>query len=367
MNSPAISVIIPTKNRIELLQKALNSVRNQTFKDWEALIIDDGSNSETIEQLLIITQSEPQIRYIKRQREQSGASACRNQGSEVAQAKYIIYLDSDDCLASTALENRFQEMEQHPELDFGIFGCILFNREPGDMNLLWNADTGIDDIDRFLAIDPPWQTTSPIWRRESLAKIGLWDEAVPSWQDWEFHIRALIANLKYQRFPQADCFWRVPQVESIGLKSVSPEHLNSHEKLFGRMLQRFLEAELLTKQRQVLFAGLYMWLAEAWITRVTPARKLEALKVWQVCYEQNLLEQKVYLQGLQYLEILGYLYLKLSDSSSIEKAIRKAMRRLNRIYFDALLPNGVIQKWSKTLHKAPMSNLPEIRQVNYKI
>jgi glycosyltransferase involved in cell wall biosynthesis len=354
MKSPEISVIIPTLNRIELLQQALDSVRNQTFKDWEVLVVDDGSNNETVEQLLKISQEEPRIQYVKRQRQQTGASACRNEGTEIAQGKYIIYLDSDDCLAPTALENRFLEMERYPELDFGIFGCILFRQQPGDMQLLWNADTEIDDIDRFLAIDPPWQTTSPIWRREALSKIGLWDEYVPSWQDWEFHLRALIGNLKYQRFSQADCFWRVPQIESIGLKSVSPQHLNSHEKLFGRMLERFVEAGLLTNQRQVLFAGLYLWLAETWITRVSPARKVEALKVWQVCYEQKLVEPRVYWQGVQYLKILGYLYLKLSESSSIQNSIRKAMRQLNRIYFDAILPQGTIQKWSKTLHNAPI-------------
>ncbi|HAZ43597.1 MAG TPA: glucosyl transferase, partial [Cyanobacteria bacterium UBA11371] len=57
MNSPAISVIIPTKNRIELLQQALDSVGNQTFKDWEVLVVDDGSNNETVEQLLKISQA----------------------------------------------------------------------------------------------------------------------------------------------------------------------------------------------------------------------------------------------------------------------------------------------------------------------
>lgn len=350
MNSPAISVIIPTKNRIELLQQALDSVGNQTFKDWEVLVVDDGSNNETVEQLLKISQAEPRIRYVKRQRQQTGASACRNEGTEIAQGKYIIYLDSDDCLAPTALENRFQEMEQHPELDLGIFGCILFRQHPGDMQLLWNSDKDIDDIDRFLEIDPPWQTTSPIWRRDALSKIGLWDEYVPSWQDWEFHLRALIGNLKYRRFSQGDCFWRVPQIESIGLKSKSASHLKSHEALFARMLQRFVAAGLLTNSRKFLFARLYLWLAETWIAE---KGNEEALRVWQVCFEQDLVDKEVYLQGVRYLKVLGFWYFKLSDDS-MQLAIRKIMRRLTRIYFNRILPSGLILEWSKTLHQTPL-------------
>ncbi|PSO91368.1 MAG: hypothetical protein BRC43_01325 [Cyanobacteria bacterium QS_3_48_167] len=65
-------------------------------------------------------------------------------------------------MAPWALLNRFEQMEQRPELDFGIFPCVLFREQPGDLKLLWNDDTGADDIDRFLTLDIPWQTTSPM-------------------------------------------------------------------------------------------------------------------------------------------------------------------------------------------------------------
>lgn len=352
MKSPEISVIIPTLNRIELLQQALDSVRNQTFKEWEVLVVDDGSNKDTVEQLLKISQSEPRIRYVKRQRQATGASACRNEGTEIAQGKYIIYLDSDDCLAPTALENRWQEMERYPELDLGIFGCILFRQQPGDMQLLWNADKDTNDIDRFLEIDPPWQTTSPIWRREALSKIGLWDEYVPSWQDWEFHLRALIANLNYQRFFQKDCFWRVPQIESIGLKSKSASHLKSHEALFARMLQRFVDGGLLTNSRKFLFARLYLWLAETWIAE---KGNEEALRVWHVCFEQDLVDKQVYLHGRRYLNVLAFWYSQLSGNS-MQLSLRKIMRKLTRIYFNKILPSGLILEWSRTLHQTPITD-----------
>ncbi|MGA9382053.1 MAG: glycosyltransferase family A protein [Phormidium sp.] len=351
MNSTVISVIIPALNRVKFLEQAIDSVRHQTFSNWELLIVDDGSNQETVERILLLSKEEPRIKYIKRQRQQSGAPASRNEGTEVSQGKYIIYLDSDDWIAPKALENRFREMEQHPELDFGVFPCVLFREQPGDMNIVWNIPKSENDIDRFLYFDPPWQTTSPIWRREALEKIGLWDESLPSWQDWEFHLRALINNLQYQHFQIPDCFWRVPQQESIGLKSMSPEHLKAQENLFYQTHQHLKKAKLLNKNRQLLCGSLFLFLAELWVyqNELSPG-----LRVWQFCHENDIVEQPFYSQGIWYLKILDFWYSKIKADLANGDIPRRVMRRLTRIYFEVLWPKGLMPKWSKTFRKAPL-------------
>lgn len=351
MNSPAISVIVPVLNRMEFLQKTLDSVRSQTFKDWEVLAIDDGSNDETVEMLLKISREEPRIKYSKRQHHRAGAPACRNEGTEISQANYIIYLDSDDCLSPDALENRFREMERHPDLDFGVFPCVLFRHHPGDMQLLWNADTDGDDIDRFLGFDAPWQTMCPIWRRSSLEKCGLWKEDLPSWQDWEFHLRALIKNLKYRRFPSPDCFWRVPQQQSIGLKSKSPEHLKCHEQLFAYTHELLADAGLLTEERRVLLAALYLWLAETWFSQ---REKVEGLRIWKLCYEKGLVVEPFYFQGIQYLKIMGFWYEKFLGQPLSERFARKVIFPLTKKYFEISWPKKLMPKWSKTFRKTPL-------------
>ena len=351
MNSPDISVIVPVFNRMEFLQQTLDSVRSQTFKDWELLAIDDGSNDETVEMLLKISQEEPRIKYRKHQPQRSGAPACRNEGTEISQAKYIIYLDSDDCLSPEALENRFREMEQHPDLDFGLFPCVIFRHQPGDMQFLWNADTGADDIDRFLAFDPPWQTMCPIWRRTSLEKLGLWKEDLPSWQDWEFHLRALIKNLKYRRFSSPDCFWRVPQQESIGIKSKSPEHLKSNEQLFAYMYTLIANEGLLTQERQFLLAALYLWLAQTWIAQ---RNMMEALRIWKLCCEKGLVAEPYYWQGIQYLKIMDFWYQKISESALSEEFAIKRIFPLTKKCFEIFWPEKLMPKWSKTFRKAPL-------------
>ena len=337
MNSPAISIIIPTRNRRELLVQTLASVQHQTFGDWEALVVDDGSNDGTYEQVLSISHQDPRIKYIQRTGPNSGAPACRNQGIAASEGEYIIFLDSDDCLAAHALENRFRKMEQHRELDFGVFGCILFRHQPGDTNLLWNADTGEDDIDRFLANDVSWQTTSPIWRRAAIERLGSWDETLLTGQDWDQHLRGLILNLKYQRFSPPDCFWRMPHSDTIGSKSKAGDYLFSRERLLFLAQQRLEEASLLTSHRRVLLRKQYFWLAD---TCLDYSNKEDAFNFWRLCYERDLLDRQLYSQGLGYLKII----------SSVPSALRRVARKLIREWGN----QAIAFHWPKTFRNTPI-------------
>ncbi|WP_445636403.1 Glycosyltransferase family 2 protein [Nostoc sp. DSM 114161] len=344
MNLPSISIIIPTFNRGKLIQQTLNSLRYQTFKNWEALVVDDGSNDGTDEKVLCLSKEDSRIKYVKRRSQKTGAPVCRNEGTKLSQGKYIIYLDSDDCLAPESLENRFKLMEQYPDLDFGIFPCMLFENEPGDMNLLWNIDKDENDIDRFLNFDIPWQTTSPIWRREALTKVGYWNEELLSWQDFELHLRALIKNLKYQRFSKPDCFWRIPHQNSIGSKSVDKTHLKSYEKLFFDIQQMLIDAQILTPKRKYLIGGLYFWLMNTWLSQ---AQKAEALEVWFLSYQRNIIDKKQYFYGRWYIEV-GSVWVPY-------QFVRKIFLRVIREYFQIILPQGLIPKLSNTFRTISLS------------
>jgi glycosyltransferase involved in cell wall biosynthesis len=306
MTPPVISVIIPTFNRSKLLQETLDSLQKQTFKDWEALIVDDGSEDNTEEKVLQMGKADPRIRYVKRSVQPSGPSVCRNEGTDASEGKYIIYLDSDDCLAPWALENRVREMELRPELDFGVFPCVVFRNQPGDMRFLWNLiDTDLNDIDRFLSIDIPWQTASPIWRRAAILKLGSWNSNLLQWDDWEYHLRAIIMSLKYEKFYQPDFFWRTNKIstkDSLSDKPIPAEKLGIYEQLFFQIQQLLSEAELLTDKRLKLFVGLYYWLAKKW---EEVGSTQNALRIWTLCYEKGLVDYNFYLQGKWYLKYIA--------------------------------------------------------------
>ena len=112
MIQPLVSVIIPTFNRGEILSYTLDSVRNQTYKNWECLIIDDNSYDYT-EELLQFYSSDSRFKYFKLPvSEVKGANSCRNFGFQKSKGIYIQWLDSDDLLTAEKLEAQINMVVQ---------------------------------------------------------------------------------------------------------------------------------------------------------------------------------------------------------------------------------------------------------------
>ncbi|NJR49471.1 MAG: glycosyltransferase family 2 protein [Leptolyngbyaceae cyanobacterium CSU_1_3] len=344
-NSPLISIVIPTLDRAHLLRQALASLQHQTLQDWEALVVDDGSQDSTEQEIMQMSHLDPRIHYLKRSGEKAGANICRNLGTRHAQGKYVIYLDSDDCLSPESLAQRFQCMEKAPDLDFGLFPCIIFREHWTDLQLLVNDEKDVNDIDRFLGFDMPWQTMCPIWRREALNLLGDWDEELSSWQDFEFHFRALTKGFKYQRFPYPDCFWRVFQDGSISDRSRSSAQLNTYRKLLVKLQKMLTSAELLTPQRLYLLGGFYFWLMDLWAKE---GDQSEALEIWLLGYECGVINARFYRQGV--------LYIHASTSRWLPYTmLRRVARRLLREYFKLTWPEKMLPKPSTTFRNTPLS------------
>jgi glycosyltransferase involved in cell wall biosynthesis len=102
-NMPTVSVVIPTFNRSKLVLRAINSVLTQTYKDYEIIVVDDGSTDDTPAAL---KPHMGQIRYVYQ--ENRGVSAAQNKGVQLATGKWISILDSDDVWLPTKLELQFQ-------------------------------------------------------------------------------------------------------------------------------------------------------------------------------------------------------------------------------------------------------------------
>ena len=105
---PVISVIIPFYNRLKWLADAVESVFNQSFENFEMILIDDGS-TENIENYIDI--SNPKIRYFRQKNK--GSAAARNRGIKMAKGKYIAFLDSDDIFLPNKLEYQLSVMEHN--------------------------------------------------------------------------------------------------------------------------------------------------------------------------------------------------------------------------------------------------------------
>jgi glycosyltransferase involved in cell wall biosynthesis len=336
--SPVVSIIVPTKNRSKLLFRALDSVRSQTYPHWEAIVVDDGSDDGTIQQMESLSQKEPRFRFLRRDREPGGTNVCRNQGLAVVRGEYVIFLDSDDSLAPFCLEQRVNAIQNHPHLDYVVFPSYVFAEQPGDMAFLWNADTTEYDMNRFLSLDVPWNITGPIWRRPSLTVLGPCDEGLVCGQDWIFHIRALTKRLSFKKFSGPDFYYRLPTPHSgsIGSNFNKPDYLRVQETLLRRTHDMLTAAGMFNRIRKRLLAGLYFGLAMRW--QCDCGSTPEALRVWRACWESRVVGFKDYSEGL--------LFLRAKDLRSVWR-----LRRYTGERFRARYPAF---RGSTTIYKSPL-------------
>ncbi len=110
MNNPFFSIVIPTYNRATFLPKVIESFLNQTFQDFELIIVDDGSTDNTEE--VVAPYLSERVHYYKK--ENAERAAARNFGTQKAKGKYINWFDSDDYALDFFLEEAYELIKKHP-------------------------------------------------------------------------------------------------------------------------------------------------------------------------------------------------------------------------------------------------------------
>jgi glycosyltransferase involved in cell wall biosynthesis len=302
-STPAVTVITPTKNRLKLLCETIDSVQAQTFEAWEHIIVDDGSDDGTAEEVRRRAEGDSRLRYVARTGAKAGANVCRNQGLAAASADLIVFLDSDDLLRSGCLGRRVEIMNRNADLDFAVFRASVFIHAIGDYPRLYHEQDPGDDLFRFLSLECVWQTTGPIWRRNFVRKIGGFDENLLSMQDLEMHVRALCAEGKYIYFRDTDHDIR-GQEDSTRTSTRhfrEPAYIEAAERVQDSLFAAVKKAGLLTWSRQRAILGLSFGLSESWLRLGRPER---AIKAWLKGCERYAAPIHVRMIGLCLLQLL---------------------------------------------------------------
>jgi len=281
-----VSVVIPIKGRASLFVLTAESLVEQTYPHWEAVVVDDGSSADEFNRIAEIAGRDRRIRLMKNPGLRRGASACRNAGLAASRGEYVVFLDSDDALAPTCLQRRVEVMQSKPNVDFAVFPTRVFHAMPGDTPLFWNQFTSENDLDRFLRLDTPWHTSGPIWKKTSLLQNGPWDDRALCLQDWEFHIRAIAAGLSYIKVPEPDSFWRATQAGSITSSWATRRHVFNRLRLIKRIIAILRsEGELTRRRRRILaslfyLAAFHTGLQGQLFSLTSPLNRRLGLKIW---------------------------------------------------------------------------------------
>lgn len=222
----------------------------QTLQDWEMIIVDDGSTDDSLNIAQRHAANDTRIKAIPRSRTPKGACTCRNEGLELARGEFVIFLDSDDLLKPSCLQERIQRFNEAPENDFIACYPEIFNEEPGDSNEIWGR-VYTDYLGGFLD-KAAWITIAVTWRTDWVRKLGGWKEGLPSFQDWELHIRALIKQPRYGVFAEArDAYLRRgTDLRISGQSQRDKEHLQSRRQLAVDIFDQLVANDLLNPKRK---------------------------------------------------------------------------------------------------------------------
>ena len=191
---PFFSIIIPLFNKENFIENTLKSVLNQSFSDFEVLIVNDGSTDKSEEKVLEFKDNRIQYFY----KENSGVSAARNFGIEKAQSNYITFIDADDYWYPNFLQEMFENSNRFPELQ--VFSAAIEVETskkiiPSSYSIIKTADCEIVNYFDASLKETVICTSCAVFHKSVFEKIGFFDTQLKSGEDTDLWIRI---GLNYQ-------------------------------------------------------------------------------------------------------------------------------------------------------------------------
>lgn len=188
MIKPLVSAIITTHNRIELLKRAILSVKNQTYSNIEIIIVNDNSNDGTMEYLNELSVHDRSILHINISPEEShGGNYARNQGIKNASGEYIAFLDDDDYWMPQKIMKQVDFLKNHSDFEMVYCNMIFFNDREEWKNIINLENQG--DCSKISLYRMICTSSTIMCTKNILERVGGFDENLRFWQDTDLVIR----------------------------------------------------------------------------------------------------------------------------------------------------------------------------------
>jgi len=194
--NPLISIITPVFNREKLIVECIESVQKQTYKNYEHIIIDDGSNDNTVEKVGALAKKDKKIILIKSPRNSGGKPGkVRNIGIKAAAGELVAFLDSDDLWEKEKLSMQLEFMQEN-ELDFSYHPLSRLVNSSESTTSFWGRDCFQKDFFRGLFLSNFIPTCSVLVKKKVLEAVDSFDESLQ--YDEDHFLWMLIALKKYK-------------------------------------------------------------------------------------------------------------------------------------------------------------------------
>ncbi len=311
-----ISVIIPVFNGQNTIKKTIESVLNQTWKDYELIIINDGSTDSTEE--VISNISDPRIKVFNYPN--AGPSASRNRGIAIASGKYISFIDADDLWTPDKLEKQLQKLEENPQAKIAYswtnyideFDNFLY---PGS-HITANGNV----YEKLLLTNFIENGSNPLIDRQALIEIGGFDKSLFAAEDLDVWFKLAI-KYEFVAVPSPQILYRVSTNSlSSNLARMEKQSLEVIDRAFGRA------PESLQNLKPKSVSKLYLYLTiKSLEGRVTREKGTAALRYYINAVKNNisLLQTRGKLMAIMWIKIILYIFL---PTQLVEHLLKKSQR-----------------------------------------
>ena len=209
---PKVSIIIPTYNREEFITETIKSVLNQTYKDFEIIVVDDGSTDNTKQKLELF---KSKIKLIEQKN--SERAIARNNGVKNSSGEYIAFLDSDDLWIKNKLENQVNFLDEKKDFILTYGQSLRINEHGKSIKTAKRQIQGYSgNVFEELLFRNFIVSATPLIRREQFERTtGFQTKYVP-YEDWEFWIRLSLLG-KFYFFNKPFSYYRIHKSQSVKL------------------------------------------------------------------------------------------------------------------------------------------------------
>jgi glycosyltransferase involved in cell wall biosynthesis len=295
MKNTLVSVIIPSRNRLNLLKRAVNSVVLQSYESIEIIIVDDCSSDDILISDFELIDSHCDIKIIRNAKPLGGAVS-RNRGVEASSGEYFCFLDDDDIYYHDKISNLAHQLDSNHSIDV-VFGKVVLNNNYNTCDLVKYPSVFNSDFNFF--IGNYIHTNSSLIRRHTFDFVKF-DESLPKFQDTQYHLELSIRyNVFFVNEYVAEWFIdnRLDQITSMKNESGILRTITG----FNLIKNKFLEEFKVTTKNKAYFLYYSMVLSYKYKVRMSKLDVFIILKnpilifyIIKVIYIRNKFINKLY-------------------------------------------------------------------------
>ena len=191
---PKVSVIVPVKDRRQLLLRCVGSVLGQSYRPLQLIIVDNGSGDGSAEAARewAVAHSSEDFAVEVLSEPKPGACAARNRGLKAANGEFTFFFDSDDTMRPRLIELAMAEFDKDPNIDIVCWKADIHQLDGSVRQPAFNPGNPLEDH----LVNALLRTQGYIARTDTFREAGGWNEDLPGWNDWELGARLLLGNLK---------------------------------------------------------------------------------------------------------------------------------------------------------------------------